>query len=389
MQRKKLLVLLLVCFLLPEITFAQDQPLQEFYRAEVVEVRASETPDETFLVEGVLPVRQRILVAKVLDAPAFTEESDSAEEFTGRLVEVIYDETLATDESQIPQIEDLIVISRNPNLAGEPFIFVDHYRLPKLWMLAMFFMVLILLVAQRRGATALAGLLASVAVIFAYMAPSLIGGASPVFVSVVGSLVIVISSISLAHGISRRTMVAAGSILVTLAITLGLGAAAISFTELLGFGEEAAVHIRLSSLPLQDISGLLLAAIIIGTLGVLDDVAITQATVVEELADVNPDLGLRELFLRGHRVGKEHIAAVVNTLVLAYVGAALPLFVLLYANDLQPLWVLLNGETIAEEVVRTLVGSIGLILAVPISTLLAARVFSKSPESAAQEKPKS
>jgi uncharacterized membrane protein len=366
MQRKRYFLAALVCsmVLAAAPVFAQQQPLQEFYVGTVTQVDENAETQEDFLVEGTLPVRTRTLVVE-LDGDA-----------EPKVVEVLFDETLITRESQIPDVGDRIVVSKNPQFTTGTYIYLEPYRLPHLGLLAGFFAALVLLIARWRGVTALAGLAASGVIIFGFIAPQLLSGRNPVLVSISGALLIVLASMGLTHGFSRRTATAIAAVLFTLLLTIGLGALAVEGLKLLGFGSEAAVHLRLSTLPLQDISGLLLAAIIIGTLGVVDDVAITQVTVVQELARAKKELSMRELFVRASNVGREHIAAVVNTLVLAYVGASLPLFILLYANQIQPAWVLLNSETIAEEIVRTLVGSIGLVLAVPIATLFAARVFS-------------
>jgi len=148
-------------------------------------------------------------------------------------------------------------------------------------------------------------------------------------------------------------------------------------SQLLGLGSEEAMFLQLDPSLTLNLQGLLLSGIIIGTLGVLDDVTASQAAVVDEISKANESLGFKELYKRGLSVGHEHIAALVNTLFLAYAGAALPLFLLFYINKTQPLWVILNGELIAEEIVRTMVGSSALVLAVPITTALAAYFIPK------------
>jgi uncharacterized membrane protein len=150
---------------------------------------------------------------------------------------------------------------------------------------------------------------------------------------------------------------------------------AVAVTSLSGAGTEEAVYLQLSYLPELNLAGLLLGGIIIGTLGVLDDVTTAQVAAVEEISLANRSLSVAELYKRGLSVGREHIAALVNTLVLAYAGAAFPLFLLFALPDHPPLWVILNGENIIEEVVRALVGGSSLMLAVPIATALAAAVF--------------
>lgn len=151
---------------------------------------------------------------------------------------------------------------------------------------------------------------------------------------------------------------------------------AVDFAHLFGLGSEDAVNLSLGQFGNIDLRGLLLGAMVIGVLGILDDVTTAQTATVEELSKANHRLGMMELYRRGISVGQEHIASLVNTLVIAYAGAAFPIFIFIHTAT-QPLWVILNNETMAEEIVRSLVGSATLILAVPISTLLAAWIYSK------------
>ncbi len=125
-----------------------------------------------------------------------------------------------------------------------------------------------------------------------------------------------------------------------------------------------------------DLSGLLLGAIIIGILGILDDISITQSATVRELYNANPNLSVKDVYNRAFSVGKEHMVSLVNTLTLAYAGAALPLL-LLFSQSEEDIFLLINKEIFATEITRTLIGSIGLILAVPITTILASIMLSK------------
>jgi len=168
------------------------------------------------------------------------------------------------------------------------------------------------------------------------------------------------------------------STLITLGISIGLATFFVNISRLLGQGSEDAMFLANSSLGEINLQGLLLAGIIIGTLGVLDDITTAQTSVVGELRLANPTLSKHELHKRALVVGKEHISSLVNTLVLAYAGASLPLFLLFSAYPDTPFWYSLNSQFISEEVVRTLVGSTALILAVPISTYIAAHFLSKT-----------
>jgi uncharacterized membrane protein len=162
----------------------------------------------------------------------------------------------------------------------------------------------------------------------------------------------------------------------------------VQITKLFGLGSEEAFYLQSYKLGQLDMRGLLLAGIIVGTLGILDDITISQVSIIEELYDVDKSLTFWNLVSRGLNIGREHIASLINTLALAYVGASFPLLLTFSITQSQPLWVIANGETIIEEVVRTLVGSVTLILAVPIATFLSA-YFIKHPPKILQRLPSS
>jgi uncharacterized membrane protein len=163
----------------------------------------------------------------------------------------------------------------------------------------------------------------------------------------------------------------------TLLIAIGFAQFFVKISKLLGLGSEGAFYLQGNAGVSLNFQGILISSIIIGMLGVLDDVTTAQSATVEELKKAQPNLGRKNLYKHAISVGKEHIASLVNTLALAYVGASLTLFLLLATNEAQPFWVVLNSEFLAEEIVRMLAGSVALILAVPISTLLAVFWFSK------------
>lgn len=219
-----------------------------------------------------------------------------------------------------------------------------------------------------------------------FVVPRILAGEHPLGVTLAGAVMIALTSIYLAHGANRRTTVALAGLLVTLAAAAGLAILFVSLARLSGAGSEEAVLLQVGHLAGVNLRGLLLGGILLGALGVLDDITTAQAAAVEEISRANPSLGPTDLYRRGLSVGREHITALVNTLVLAYAGASLPLFLLFTINPDQPLWVTLNTEFVAEEIVRTLVGSIALVLAVPVTTLLAAR-FLRGPSGPGQPVP--
>jgi uncharacterized membrane protein len=209
------------------------------------------------------------------------------------------------------------------------------------------------------------------------MIPAILRGDDPLAVSVIGASVIAIVSILLAHGINRRSIVALSATVLTLMIAVAFSFVAVLFTQLSGSGTEEANFLQLGSLPTINLQGLLLGGMIIGILGVLDDVTTAQVAAVEEISIADSTLSPKELYVRGLRVGKEHIASLVNTLALAYAGASFPLFLLFAIEGGPPLWVVLNAEYIMEEVVRALVGGMAIVIAVPVTTILAAWRFGR------------
>jgi uncharacterized membrane protein len=255
---------------------------------------------------------------------------------------------------------------------GSEYFYADHQRDRPLLLLGVAFAVVVVLLGRWKGVAALGGLVVSLSVLVWFVLPAILSGSSPLAVAVVGAAVVMGVALYLAHGVSVRTSVALLGTLVSLALTGVLAAVFLKAADFSGLAGDEATF--LSSVAGQvDLRGLLLAGVIIGSLGVLDDVTVTQASAVWELHHAAPHLSARELYSAGLRIGRDHIASTVNTLVLAYAGAALPLLVL-FTLAQRGLGDVLTGEIIAQEVVRTLVGSIGLVASVPVTTALAAFV---------------
>jgi len=253
------------------------------------------------------------------------------------------------------------------------YVVADWVRRPALGWLLGLFIVTAALVAGFKGLRAVAATGASLAIVIAFVVPQIIGGADPVIISLIGVGSILLFAIYFVHGVSYSTTAALIGTLAAVAVTMALALGFTDLARLSGLGNDDAIFL-MAAAPQVALRGLLLAGILIGALGALTDITIVQASVVRELAHTRPELGLRELYSRGMNVGRDHVGSLVNTLVLAYTGAGLSLFVLLqvYAT---PLMRALNLELVATEVVHTLVGSIGLILAVPLTTLIAAWWF--------------
>lgn len=253
------------------------------------------------------------------------------------------------------------------------YVVTDWVRRPALAWLVALFAVASFLVAGFKGLRAVAATAASLGIVIVFIVPRILAGWDPVVVSLLGVGGILLLAIYFVHGVSWSTTAALVGTYAAVAVTMALGLGFSDAARLTGLGTEDAVFL-LSAAPQVALRGLLLAGLLIGALGALTDITIVQASVVRELAHTDPTLRLRELYRRGMNVGRDHVGSLVNTLVLAYTGAGLSLFILLNLGEV-PLARAVNLELVASEVVHTLVGSIGLILAVPITTILAAWWF--------------
>ncbi|WP_406410205.1 YibE/F family protein [Streptomyces halstedii] len=241
-------------------------------------------------------------------------------------------------------------------------------------LLAGIFALAVVVVGRLRGLMALIALAVSFAVLTLFILPAILQGSNPLLVAVVGASAIMLIALYTCHGLTARTSVAVLGTLISLVLIGLLGSLFIGWASLTGNTDDNTGLIH-GLYPEIDMSGLLLAGVIIGSLGVLDDVTVTQTSAVWELHQADPTMGVRRLYKAGIRIGRDHIASVVNTLVLAYAGAALPLL-LLFSIAQSSVGVVANSELVAEEIVRTLVGSIGLVASVPVTTVLAALVVS-------------
>ncbi|MGL4608687.1 MAG: YibE/F family protein [Trueperaceae bacterium] len=256
---------------------------------------------------------------------------------------------------------------------GNTYEILEWVRRPVLGWLLGLFVVVTLFVARLKGLRAILATALSLAIVTLYIVPQILAGTSPILVSLIGAGGILILAIFFVHGINWSTTAALFGTLVTIGLTLTLGQLFIHIAQLTGFGTEEAMYFNIAAEQIN-LRGLTLAGLLIGSLGALTDTSVVQASLVRELAHVNPRLGARELYKRGMRVGRDHIGSLVNTLVFAYAGSALPMLLLLIVNEFS-LAHSLNMELIATQVVHTLVGSVGLVWAVPLTTSIAALLF--------------
>lgn len=273
---------------------------------------------------------------------------------------------------------DTVIVAKTATANNQTeYVIMDKFRLPGVAIGLVVFLLLAIIFGGIRGFTSMLGLGASLAILVFGVVPAIMSGHDPLMVCLVASMVIAVVAILLAHGFNKRSYIALAATIVTLIGAIGFSFAGVLLARLSGTGSEAALYLQIGSLPSLDLRGLLLGAMVIGILGVLDDVTTAQVAAVEEIGIADPTLDAKELYLRGLRVGREHIASLVNTLALAYAGAAFPLFLIFAVQGGPPLWVVLNAEYVMEEVVRTIVGGASLVIAVPISTGFAAWYFGK------------
>jgi uncharacterized membrane protein len=264
-----------------------------------------------------------------------------------------------------------ILLSVDSSTGKQYIYYQDRYRITGAITLFLIFLGLVVAIGRWRGFTGVLGLVISLVVLSAFVLPRILAGDAAFATCLEGAFMIAALSIFVAHGLSKRTAIAFMGIVLTLLITAGVAVFSVYLTGVTGFlGED--------SIPLQDaphpisFSGLLLGGLVIASLGVLNDITTAQSAAIDEIYKANPRQSTLKLYRGGLSVGREHIAALVNTLALAYVGVSLPTIVITALQNHAPLLVVINSEPIMDEIVRTFVASIGLLLAVPITSGLAA-----------------
>ncbi len=277
------------------------------------------------------------------------------------------------ESAQTYKLGELVLLSVEGG-NNDTLVVSEKLRTPSLVSLATLFVIVIILVSGMNGIRSLIGLGFSFMVIFSFVLPQIVAGSNPIIVALLSSILILMVSYFLSHGINSKSIIAIIGTFGALVVTGILASLYGSATGLTGFGSEEAGFL-LETLPKESFYKLLLAGIIIGSLGVLDDITISQASIVEELRRANHRLGFGGLFAAAMRIGHDHIASLVNTLVLVYAGSSLPLLLLFISSNTGYIE-LLNYEALTEEIVRTLVASIGLVTAVPLTTLVASYWYS-------------
>jgi uncharacterized membrane protein len=348
--------LLIVVLLLPDLGPAPSGPEPvAAYHARIVALLDAHRPNTADPGSGFLP-DSRVLM---LDGPQ-----------AGQEVEAYLEGPAGQQSGAAYRVGDEVVVTSTGDPQGVPFVAVsDRWRLPQLAFLAAAFALAVIVVGGWRGLRALLALALTMAIVIRVLVPLLLQGVPPIPIAVIIATGITILTVGLTEGFSRASVAAILGTTGALALTALLAAVA---TVANGFTNAAGTdlaYLQTAQGQGLDLRGLLLAAFMLGAIGVLDDVTVTQAATVEELAG-HAGLRGRRLYASAFNVGRSHIAATVNTLFLAYVGASLPLLVL-FAVSRQPTVLTLNGEVVSVEIVRTLVGSLGIVAAVPFTTAIA------------------
>ncbi len=279
------------------------------------------------------------------------------------------------NDLSVLEVGDKIFVNRLQSIDGtEYYVFKDVERRFPLLVLVLVFVALVIWLSGMQGVRAVLSLGLSIGAILFLLIPALLAGYSPALTSLVIAGLILSVTLFFTHGFKPRVFITFFGTFGAVFVTCVIAWIWVEWMRFTGFSDDSSVYLNFATGGTIDLTGLLLGGIIIGLLGVLDDVSITQASVVQELKSANPGFGFKELYSRALRVGRDHVGSLVNTLALAYAGASLPML-LLFAYSDSSMIMLVNQEVLAAEVLRIVVGSIGLILAVPLTTAMAAWYF--------------
>lgn len=296
-------------------------------------------------------------------------------EFKGR--EIVYEgiSDVEVANANLYEVGDKVFVDAYIDEYGrETFYVVEFVRSSSLLWLAAIFVVLVLIVGRFKGLKALISLALSFVIIIKFILPQILKGQDPFLISLLGGLLILILIIYITEGWGRKSHLAIFSVFLSLLATLILAVIFTKLTKLTGMAQEETIFLIDLGRATINFQGLLLAGFIIGAIGVLDDIIVGQIEAVDSLQEANPSLLPKKIFSLAYRIGNTHLGAIINTLFLTYAGAALPLLLLFVINRETGLALprVINTEIISTEIVRTLVGSIGVMLSMPIATFLAA-----------------
>ena len=289
--------------------------------------------------------------------------------YRGEIVELEWGGRRALNENGFLAPGDRVLLSLSRDGNTRTYTIAEVVRLPSLWPFVALLAIALVAVGRWKGAASLAGLGASIAVFLLAILPAVRNGDDPLVATLIGSIGVLVVAVFVVHGFNRKSVAALLGTLGALLLVVGLAAAAVSLARITGLGTEEAIFVFVGTGGKVDMPRLVLAGVVVGSLGALVDMAVGQASTAFELSATS-DLRGRRLYLSALNVGRDHIGSLVNTLALAYFGGALPLIVLV-SLGFQPLSVSINSEEITESVMAVLVASIGLVLCVPLTTAIA------------------
>lgn len=298
------------------------------------------------------------------------------------------DEEIIIENGLMPQSQlniykegEKVLITGYKKETGEDIYYItDYIRTPQIAILFFIFLLLAVFIGKNKGFLSLVSMGISFLIIFLFLLPQIHAGKDPTIIAIISSIFIIPITFYLSHGFNKKTTIAILGTLISLIITGILAVLFVNATKLSGGAMEEALFLQGTNNTYFNLKGLLLAGIIIGTLGIMDDITISQTSIVFQLHDLKKDIKLNDLYKKSMALGKDHIASMINTLILVYAGASMPLL-LLFLNESRSFTEIINLEAISTEIVRTLVGSIGLITAVPITTYLATLVAKRNTNS--------
>lgn len=358
-MKKKVLAIILFFSLisLPLLAFA-DETQNTTFRAEVLKVLDQRTVDRD---NGSQAIQQNLLLLG-LDGEYRGQEITS---------NGIGDFDLVSVGNY--KVGDKVYVDRIGE--GELFFVTDYVRTGQLGWLLLIFLIAIIVIGGIKGVRSLISLVLSFAVILFVIIPLILRGVDPVLVAAFGVFLVLMAIIYLTEGWNKKSHLAVASVFFSLLLTLLLSWIFVLWSRLSGFASEEATLLVGTVAGSINFQGLLLAGILIGSLGVLDDIVVGQIEAVAQIKEINPDLPTSKTFFSAYKIGNTHLGAIINTLFLAYAGVSLPLLVMFYLGSGQGLdfWQIINNDAIATEIVRTLVGAIGLVFSMPVATFLASK----------------
>ncbi|MEA3356930.1 MAG: YibE/F family protein [Patescibacteria group bacterium] len=346
----------------------------------IVQANENQTVPETETLEGII---EKVLEETETEIDGITQIEQTLEcritkgSNKDKLITIINEQYTQVNVKRYKK-NDKVILTYTKDYEGNDLYFItDYNRRDGLVLLFAIFIIISILVARKNGLLSLLSMGLSFLIIVKYVLPSILDGSDPVITVILASIFIIPITFYISHGFNKKITVAIIGTLISLTITGILAHIFVNMVHLSGFSSEDALFLQGLGSTQYNLKGILLAGIIISMLGVLDDITVAQTSVIYQLHKVDSKLNFKELYKKSIKVGTHHIASMINTLVLVYTGTFLPLL-LLFTNNPRPLGEMINYEIVSSEIVRTLVGSIGLILAVPITTLLGCYFVTRS-----------